>query len=341
MAQVKTNFQEFSVISTFAGCGGSSLGYVLAGGKVRAAIEWEPKATKIYRDNHPATIMIEGDIGEVTLEQLFRITKLNPGELDVFDGSPPCQGFSLSGNRNIKDPRNTLFKEYVRLLTGLQPKTFVMENVNALVQGKMKLIFVEILKQLKDAGYQVSAKVLNANVYGVPQSRKRLFFIGIRNDICAKLKIQPTHPTPTHLKQSAKQALVGLPAETEEKLRLHELYRDEHKTFKLWELLKPGQNLIKLGLKNGFNSQKVNPNRPAPTLTKTASMPEFCGYMHWETNRPFTILELQRISGFPDDYKFGTDYKSAVERMGNTVPPPVTFAIANHLNKTVFSRLQK
>lgn len=334
-----TNFQEFSVISTFAGCGGSSLGYIMAGGKIKVAIEWEPKATKIYKSNHKNTTVIEGDIAEVTLEQLFRITKLAPGELDLLDGSPPCQGFSRCGTRKLEDPRNSLFKEYVRLLQGLQPKTFVMENVPALVQGKMKLIFAEIMTQLKNCGYEVAAKILNAQNYGVPQSRSRIFFIGIRKDIAGKLKIKPTHPTPTHAKQSARSALVGLPEETEEKQRLKELVLGSA-PYEFWDMMKPGQNKTKLGLKNGFNTVKLNPTRPAPTITKTASKPRYSGYMHWSEKRPFTTAELQRFSGFPDTFSVGTDYESAVERLGNTVPPPLTFAIASHLNKTVFMRLK-
>ena len=93
---------------------------------------------------------------------------LEPGELDVLDGSPPCQGFSTAGRRNMEDGRNQLFKEYVRLLRGLRPKVLVMENVSGMVKGKMKLIFAEIMRELKASGYTVSARLMNAMYYGVP-----------------------------------------------------------------------------------------------------------------------------------------------------------------------------
>src|SRR5690606_31399990 len=86
--------------------------------------------------------------------------------------------------------RNQLFREYVRLLRGLKPKVFVMENVSGMVKGKMKLIFAEIMRELKASGYKVSARLLNAMYFGVPQSRQRLIFIGVRDD----LGIEPSHP---------------------------------------------------------------------------------------------------------------------------------------------------
>ena len=109
---------------------------------------------------------------------------LKPGELDVLDGSPPCQGFSTAGKRRMDDGRNQLFREYVRLLRGLRPKVLVMENVSGMVKGKMKLIFAEIMRELKASGYKVSARLMNAMHFGVPQSRERMIFIGIREDLC-------------------------------------------------------------------------------------------------------------------------------------------------------------
>jgi DNA (cytosine-5)-methyltransferase 1 len=117
------------------------------------------------------------------VEECLRIAGLQPGELDVLDGSPPCQGFSTAGKRKMEDDRNQLFREYVRLLRGLQPKVLVMENVSGMVKGKMKLIFAEIMRELKACGYQVSARLMNAMYFGVPQSRERMIFIGVREDL--------------------------------------------------------------------------------------------------------------------------------------------------------------
>ena len=179
-----------TVISTFAGCGGSSLGYSMAGYRELLAVEWEQNAVDTFRLNFPEVPVYHGDIAALTVDECLERTGLRPGELDVFDGSPPCQGFSTAGKRNLDDPRNQLFREYVRLLKGLMPRVFVMENVSGMVKGKMKLVFAEILRELKGCGYRVSARLMNAMYFNVPQSRQRMIFIGVRED----LGIEPSHP---------------------------------------------------------------------------------------------------------------------------------------------------
>lgn len=132
-----------SVVSTFSGCGGSSCGYTKAGFKVKLAVEMDNHAVETYKLNFPDTPIYHGDIHNLTTQEVFDITGLSKYELDLFDGSPPCQGFSMTGKRDYCDSKNQLYHEYVRLLDGLQPKTFVMENVPGMVQGNMKLIFSE------------------------------------------------------------------------------------------------------------------------------------------------------------------------------------------------------
>jgi site-specific DNA-cytosine methylase len=175
--------RDFTYISLFAGCGGSSLGYKWAGGRGLAAVEFNANAAETYRLNFPDTPVLERDIATVMAEELLVLTGLQVGELDILDGSPPCQGFSTAGKRQLDDPRNTLFREYVRLVEGLQPKVFVMENVSGMVKGKMKLFFRTVMQTLKATGYTVRCQLLNAMYYGVPQSRERLIWIGVRPDI--------------------------------------------------------------------------------------------------------------------------------------------------------------
>ncbi len=129
------------VVSLFAGCGGSNLGYKLAGCEVLAAVERDPHTVATYKANHPATLLLDGDITTLNPQEIMTELQLNAGELDILDGSPPCQGFSLAGKRQVKDPRNRLFEEYVQFLNAFQPKAFVMENVPGLVTGKMRTIF--------------------------------------------------------------------------------------------------------------------------------------------------------------------------------------------------------
>ena len=188
-----TNKPERSLVSLFAGCGGSSLGYKQAGFDIRLAVEWDTKAADVYRRNFPETSIFGGDIADLTAEEALEITGLQPGELDVLDGSPPCQGFSTAGARNFTDSRNRLFEQYVRMIDVFRPKILIMENVSGLRKGKMKLMFAEMTIALKQAGYRVSCRELNAWWYGVPQDRRRLIWVGVRDD----LDMEPGHPAPT------------------------------------------------------------------------------------------------------------------------------------------------
>src|SRR5580765_454090 len=141
-----------TIISTFAGCGGSSLGYRLAGFKELLAVEWEDHAVDTFRLNFPDVPIYHGDIAKLSSGECLKMAGVKKGELDVFDGSPPCQGFSASGKREMTDHRNFLFKEFSRLLNGLQPRVFVMENVSGLIQGAMKQVYLEIVQTLRDCG---------------------------------------------------------------------------------------------------------------------------------------------------------------------------------------------
>ncbi len=197
------NVFRFSVVSAFAGCGGSSLGYTLAGGRVLLAVDNGADAMETYRMNFPETPTFADDIAKLSVEECCRLAQVRPGELDVLDGSPPCLGFSMLGSRRFNDPRNRLYLEFVRLLRGIRPRTFVLENVSGLVQGNMKVVFVDCLKELKASGYKVRARLLNAKYFHVPQDRKRLIFVGVRHD----LGIEPSHPRAQSSPQTVRQAL--------------------------------------------------------------------------------------------------------------------------------------
>lgn len=196
-----------TVVSTFAGCGGSSTGYRMAGFKVLLANEYDEHAQTCYMVNkRPWTKLERRDIRSVTAEDIMAATGLQPGELDVLDGSPPCQGFSTAGKRKVGDPRNTLFGDYARLLEGLKPKVFVAENVSGMVKGTMKGIFKEILALLKSKGYRVTCKLLDAQWLGVPQRRQRVIFVGVREDLCQEHGVGPVYPKPLPRNYSVREA---------------------------------------------------------------------------------------------------------------------------------------
>lgn len=194
----------FNAVSTFSGCGGSSLGDRMAGFRMLWASEFIPAAQETYRANcAPYTILDTRDIREVTGADILGATGLEVGEIDLFDGSPPCASFSTNGNRDkdwgkVKKYSNTtqrtddLFFEYARLIRDTQPRTFVAENVAGLIKGTAKGYFKLILAELKGCGYKVSARVVNAAWLGVPQTRNRLILVGVRED----LELPPVHPRP-------------------------------------------------------------------------------------------------------------------------------------------------
>ena len=186
------------VVSTFSGTGGSSCGYKLAGCEVLASVEFIPEAAESYRANFPNAHVLQKDIREVTAEEIFKVTGLKRGELDIFDGSPPCASFSASGAgkklhgkvkaySGTKQRVDDLFFEYTRLVDGLQPKFFVAENVKGMMFSDYHDIVSRVMNEFDNAGYICQVRVLNAADYGAPQQRKRTFFIGIRKDIAEKL----------------------------------------------------------------------------------------------------------------------------------------------------------
>lgn len=208
----------FKVATTFAGAGGSSTGYRLAGFQVVWANEFVPIAQESYRANAmPYTVVDGRDIKQVQAAEILAATNLRVGELDVFDGSPPCQAFSTAGKREkgwgtekryehgASQKNEELFFDYIRLRDGLMPKVFVAENVSGLVKGTAKGFFLEILKELR-RGYRVRAPLLDAQWLGVPQARQRIIFIGVRED----LGVDPPQVRPLPYRYSVRDALPWL-----------------------------------------------------------------------------------------------------------------------------------
>lgn len=201
--------------STFSGCGGSSLGYRMAGFRVLWASEFVPAARETYLANAaPYTTVDDRDIRDVSAQDVLGALGMGAGELDLLDGSPPCASFSTAGKRQegwgkVKSYSDTaqrtddLFYEYARLVRGIQPRVFVAENVSGLVKGTAKGYFIRIMGELRACGYRVQAKLLDAQWLGVPQARQRLIIIGVRDD----LGLDPAFPRPLPYRYSVREAL--------------------------------------------------------------------------------------------------------------------------------------
>ena len=188
-----------SVISLFCGAGGSALGYRLAGFNELLGIDINLTACKTFQCNFPRTPIWNVDINLVEIDEILDATGLEIGQLDVLDSSPPCQGFSICGTRDVKDKRNDLSLETIRFIEGLRPKVFLIENVTGLMKGKFNQIFT----RLRSTGYKLKWKSINAIYYNVPQSRQRLIFLGGRED----LPTEPTFPKPNLKVQRLKDVL--------------------------------------------------------------------------------------------------------------------------------------
>lgn len=315
-----------TVISTFAGCGGSGLGYQMAGYKELLAVEWDNNAVETFKLNFPDVPVYHGDIAKLTADECMELSGIGKYELDVFDGSPPCQGFSTAGKRKFDDPRNSLFIEYARLLNDLQPKVFVMENVTGMVKGYMKQAYLQVVKTLRDCGYKAKGQVMNAMYFNVPQNRERVIIIGVRED----LGIEPSHPKP-----QTRPVGVGT-IESKSSPRLDHSERVKA----LWCKLKPGMSGDELPESGGnwFGLQKVHPSRPCPTVLKgwTAGT----GLLHWEENRFLSTPELSQIASFGIEYKWAGNPKNHVERIGNSVPPKLMKAIAEHIRENILNNIE-
>ena len=176
--------QGLNVIDLFAGSGGMSLGFEMAGFGVPIACEIDGPAADTYEANHHATKMIRADVRRV--ESWARIADELGVSIDGVIGGCPCQGFALCGRRDPKDPRNSLFVEFVRCVRELRPTFLVMENVPGLLSMSTSAghsVAAAIWQSFQDAGYRVQARIVDAADCGVPQARRRVFFIGFRKDL--------------------------------------------------------------------------------------------------------------------------------------------------------------
>jgi DNA (cytosine-5)-methyltransferase 1 len=353
------------VASTFSGCGGSCTGYRLAGYRVVWANEFVPAAQATYKANAAADCILDTrDIRTVKAEEILAATGLKAGELDLFDGSPPCASFSTAGKREkgwgkVKDYSDTkqrtddLFEEYVRILNGLQPKVFVAENVSGLVKGTAKGMFLQILAALKGCGYRVTCRVLDAQWLGVPQQRQRTIFVGVRND----LNLEPVHPLPLPYRYSVRDALPWIgkaihdtggqsperyaanvditdrpsPAITIGVNSLNSChFKVEAETDISRYAIGAEWDKLKPGEQSEkyFSLQRCSETEPSPCGQASHGNLSTAVITHPTEKRKFTIAELRRICAFPDDFILTGTYAQQWERLGRSVPPVMMSAVA-------------
>lgn len=366
-------------IGLFAGAGGLDLGIEQAGFHTVSVVEIDPDATKTIALNRPhlCESAVPRDIRHVSAQTLLeeggRVLDigrpLHPGEVDLVTGGPPCQPFSTAGKRgSVMDPRGSLFTDFIRIIEGMQPRFFVMENVRGLLSAPIRhrphherglgfpplepeeipgsaLQVVEA--EIRRLGYEVAPpKLLEAADYGVPQNRERVIFIADRVG-------QPvTFPLPTHSENGAN----GLPKWLTLRQALEDLDDPQpeyvpysESRLKYLRLLKEGQNwrylpadLKKEAMGGAYKSgggkvgfyRRLSWNKPSPTVT-TSPHQKATDMCHPEELRPLSVRECSRIQTFPDDWVFYGSTASKYRQIGNAVPVLLARAIGEHIQKLI------
>lgn len=301
---------------------------------------------------------------------------LEPGELDCFEGSPPCKNFSMAGVREAKwgkvaaysgerkQKSDDLFFEYMRLVLAFKPKSFVAENVQGLALGAaVDHVLKPFEEEMRQSGYIVDHRLLNAADFGVPQERPRLFVQGIRVGLVDKLgrQIKPAWPKAQEYRYTVNQAISGVESTIEQiteswlgtKADLFSTHGDvpEEIIKKFWKdrfNIKDTDSRFAVGAawyilgpggspeNTYFQLVRSHPDRPVPTITATsAGNIAAAGITHPNECRKFTTPELRALFTFPRDYKFDGNTEQQGERMGRSVPPYLMKAIAEKLASTL------
>ena len=324
-----------TVVSTFSGVGGSSMGYKLAGADVLASLEFIETARECYRLNFPNTPIIEKDIRNVSGKEILDLIGLKKGELDILDGSPPCASFSVAGKgmRNLgkirpysstKQRVDDLFDEQIRLIGEIKPKACVIENVKGMTMGIAKEVLSNYVLKLQKLGYDVNVEVLDSRYFETATSRQRVFVIGIRKD----LKKKASHPKPFSKQTTFSEAVKNIKIDKKERQKLlTHLNNPKLQRYAYIRQCKQGETCQKYDPKgNYFTTRRAHMHRPMPTATT-----HFLDILHPLEHRPLTINELKACSSFPTNFKIIGTYTQQYERIGRAVPPNLMKHIAKHI----------
>ncbi len=336
MSQKKGN-KKPTVFSLFTGAGGLDIGFEEAGFKVIGASDiWEESA-KTMATNFPKVPFICKDIRQIEPEEILAAT--NGIRPDIFIGGPPCQGFSVMGDKNSADPRNTLFESYVRLVAALKPKCFVFENVKGIKTMFGGRYLKMVANSFADIGYDIHLKVLNAKDYGVPQSRQRVIIVG------TMLSAHYNFPAPSDSGVGKLRAyknvgeaigdLVKKDASFPNHIPLDhgEVVVKRYKLIKEGGKLPPPNELPEEIRRGNFGNTYVRLDRKSVATTMVPGNNAFP--VHPILHRSLTPREAARIQSFPDEVIFSGPRKEQCKLVGNAVPP----LMAAHIAKSVLKHL--
>lgn len=322
---------KVNLISLFSGCGGLDLGFEKAGFKILVANEFDPTIWATFKANHPHTKLIEGDIRKIQDTDF-------PDNIDGIIGGPPCQSWSEAGaQRGIDDLRGQLFYEYIRILKSKQPKFFLAENVSGMLFGRHYEAVQNIIKMFRECDYDVTVTLVNAKDYGVPQERKRVFYIGFRNDLHINFKFPQGSTTDDSKKITLRDTIWDLQftaVPTVDKNYHNPVAINNNEYFTgAYSPIFLSRNRVKSWDDQAFTVQasgrqcQLHPQAPKMVFVSHNQREFVKGKEH--LYRRMTIREIARIQGFPDTFKFIYDYAdNAYKMIGNAVPVNLAYEIA-------------
>jgi DNA (cytosine-5)-methyltransferase 1 len=340
--------QLFNSVDLFSGCGGLTLGMTKAGFKTTVAVEIDESAVKAFKLNHKNTTVLQKDIKEVQSSEILKL--LNGEPLHFLAGCPPCQGFSsvrrLNRKTNVRDKRNRLLLEYLRLVRELSPLTIMMENVPGL---KDFYLFKEVVRELKKLGYHLDFKVVNIKDYGIPQRRRRLVLVGSK---LGHIKVASSR----RKKRTVRDAIFGLSGITKTKDPIHKVFAKHSDN--IMEMIKlipknggsrsdlPKKYILECHLNDevGFNDiyGRLRWDDYSTTITGGCLNPSKGRFLHPRYNRSITAREAALLQSFPKSYKFPVDITKTNLALiiGNALPPTFSFIQSRNIRKHLISHLE-
>jgi DNA (cytosine-5)-methyltransferase 1 len=344
------------VIDLFAGVGGLSLGFLQAGFKIVYANEYDESIAESFKKNHPETRVDSRDIRDIDFEKVFHPFK---NEVEVVMGGPPCQGFSQKGKRiGINDERNFMFQQFVKVVKIVRPEFMLLENVPSILSSENGYFKQEIIDTFAKLDYEVEYKVLKAENFGVPQTRRRAVFLGRKGRLNFELPdgngkkttvseaIDDLLPLKSGEGQD-EQPYATIPLNSFQRLMRHKssIVRNhiatKHSKVALERLSLISVNGSKKDLPSHHRTKSIHsgtwsrlkPNGFARTITTRFDTPSSGQFTLPYQDRCITVREAARLQSFPDDYIFYGTKSSQMLQVGNAVPPMLAYEIAKTIKE--------
>ena len=326
------------IVSFFAGCGGLDLGFAGAGFKTIWANEWDREIWQTYELNHPDTYLDRRDIREISSSDI-------PDCIGIV-GGPPCQSWSEAGKqKGIKDDRGRLFLEYIRILRDKQPLFFLAENVSGMLHKKHSSALKNIIAAFTEAGYQVSFKLLDAVNFGVPQNRKRVIFVGLRDCLERTFNFEIISQQPTQTLKDAIWDLRESALAAKEKNKTNSdacLIPNHEYATGGFSSMYMSRNRVRGWHEPSFTIQASGRHAPIhPQANKMIKVGKDKFIFDPDSPHPYhrlSVRECARIQTFPDHFIYHYQNLNAGYKMiGNAVPVSLSKALANAIKEQLFS----